>query len=90
MPVWALQVITIVSACGGMAATVTAAVLRVKLHNERWNHDQTRKAGEHAESFHRCPVHRDTGLYNAPDPHQRVDLTDISTRNRDRYMNRSD
>lgn len=82
MPVWALQAITIVSACGGIGATIAATVFRVKLHNERWNHDQTRKAAEHAQEFHRCPIHRDTGLYNAPE-RQRAMLQDISDRNYD-------
>ncbi len=90
MPVWLLQVITAVSASGGIGATGAALYYRVKLHNQEWRHEQDMKGAKHGGSFYRCPYHHHTGMYNAAEPHQRIDLTEIGERNRKLYENRPD
>lgn len=86
-----LWVLTGFSSATAAVTGVGWAVTATRLHNTRYWHKQELKAVQHAHSFHRCPEHADTSLFNAPEHWERVrDLSEIGRRNRDLYQNRRD
>jgi hypothetical protein len=87
VPVWALQVITIVSTCGGIGATITALVQAYRREQAEWRVKQL-LAEKHAGRFHRCHEHDSIAIGGMDE--RSADLTEIGRRNMKRYQNRQD
>lgn len=87
MSVIILQLVTIVSTCGGIAATVFSLVQTYRLHQARWR--ITQLLGEkHAGRFHRCHEHDSIGI--GGDDERSADLSDIYRRYQRHYQERTD
>lgn len=86
-----LWAVTAFGAGTSVATSVGWALTYYRLDKARWALVQAERAAQHVQSFHRCPEHANTALFNAPEHWERVrDLNEIGRRNRDLYQNRSD
>jgi hypothetical protein len=83
-----------VTAFSSATAAVTGlgwAVTSYKLSNARWALVQQEQANKHSNSFHRCPEHANTSLFNGADAEERArSLGEIGERNWRLHRNRTD
>lgn len=87
MSVIILQLVTIVSTCGGIAATVFSLVQTYRLNQARWRITQL-LSEKHAGRFHRCHEHDSIAIGGMDE--RSADLTDIRRRYERHFRERRD